>query len=130
MNPRPGARGRGGGAVGFTIIELLIVMVVLGVLAAIAAPQAARVKERSYRSTMKSDLRNLLMAQEAYFSDSQAYATAMGDLASLFESSQDVTLTLTGVSVDGWSAEATHAMSSTSCSVAVAQRRSRAPTCP
>lgn len=130
MNPRPGRVGRGDGTTGFTIIELLIVMVVLGVLAAIAAPQAAKVKERSYRGTMKSDLRNVVVAQEAYFSDNQTYAGTLGDLGSLYRPSQGVTLTLSGIDATGWSAEAAHALSTTTCSVEVAQARARAPTCP
>src|SRR6266508_2105186 len=58
---------------GFTLIELLIVVVIIGILAAIAIPKFAATKEKSYLATMKSDLRNLVVAQEGYLADSTVY---------------------------------------------------------
>ena len=44
---------------GFSLIELLLIMVVVGILAAIAIARYDNMRERAFRSTMVSDLKNL-----------------------------------------------------------------------
>ena len=59
---------------GFTLIELLIVVVIIGILAAIAIPKFANSKEKAVLAAMKSDLRNLVTAQESFYFDNSDYA--------------------------------------------------------
>jgi type IV pilus assembly protein PilA len=51
---------------GFTLIELLIVVVIIGILAAIAVPLFLSQREKGYDATMKSDLRNLSVAEDTF----------------------------------------------------------------
>jgi type IV pilus assembly protein PilA len=60
---------------GFTLIELLIVVVIIGILAAIAIPKFAATKDKAKLASVKTDLRNMMTAQEAYFSDFATYGT-------------------------------------------------------
>src|SRR5439155_22373465 len=45
------------------------------ILAAIAIPKFANTKGKAYIASMKSDLRNLVTAEEAFFADSVKYST-------------------------------------------------------
>jgi prepilin-type N-terminal cleavage/methylation domain-containing protein len=91
---------------GFTLIELLIVVVIIGVLAAIAIPKFQSTKGKANAATLKSDLRNLATAQEAYFYEHLAYTTNTAALnVSL---STGVTITWGTVGTTGWSAKITH----------------------
>ena len=58
---------------GFTLIELLIVVVIIGILAAIAIPKFATTKDKAKLASIKTDLRNYMTAEEAYFSDKATY---------------------------------------------------------
>ena len=99
---------------GFTLIELLIVVVIIGLLASIAIPKFANTKQKAYIAQMKSDLKNLATAEEAFFYDSTTYTTSLAALNN-FRSSTGVTLTVREATAMGWSAEALHAHTSRSC---------------
>jgi type IV pilus assembly protein PilA len=112
---------RAGLAQGFTLIELLIVVVVIGILAAIAIPKFANTKEKAYVAAMKSDLRNLLAAEEAYYSDYFAYTT---DKAALnYTESSGVSVTISYNRGQGWRATATHSGTARTCRIAIAEGR-------
>ena len=99
---------------GFTLIELLIVVVIVGILAAIAIPKFANTKEKAYLASMKSDLRNLATAEEAFLFDSLYYTSSLPMLNN-FRTSSGVTVTVNEATGGGWSATATHTVSTKQC---------------
>ncbi len=101
---------------GFTIIELLIVLVIVGILAAIAIPKFANTKERAFVAAMKADLRNLVTAQESYLADYRTYA-GDGDPKLQYTSSSGITVTIQDESGSGWGATANHTGTSKVCAV-------------
>jgi len=55
---------------GFTLIELMIVIVVIGILAAIALPNFGLMRKRAQRASCYSNQRNILEAATLYMVDS------------------------------------------------------------
>jgi prepilin-type N-terminal cleavage/methylation domain-containing protein len=100
---------------GFTLVELLIVMLIIGVLASIAILKFGGVKEKAYLATMRSDLRNLVTAQEAYHGTYGSYANDAVGIG--FAPSAGVVLTIGTADTMGWNAVATHNATSRTCGI-------------
>lgn len=111
------ARIRRPGAGGFTLIELLIVVVVIGILATIAIPQFTSSKEQAVIAKLKSDLRNLVTAEETYYIENDTYTDVLADLPD-YNSSSDVTVTINTATGTGWEATATSTGTTQTCAVA------------
>ena len=108
---------------GFTLIELLIVVVIIGILAAIAIPKFAATKDKAKLASVKTDLRNMMTAEEAYFSDYAAYGTfAQMQAARNFSLSSGNVMTV-AVNASGYTGTATNSSISSTikkCTVQVA----------
>lgn len=113
---------------GFTLIELLIVVVIMGILVAIVVPKFAYGKERSLMAVMRSDLRNLMTAEEAHYTNALSYyAGVIPDASFPYQPSENVTVTLSAVTPTGWQASATHASTPRTCSIFVGNAAPLAP---
>ncbi len=103
---------------GFTLIELLIVVVIIGILAAIAIPKFASTKEKAFLASMKSDLRNLSTAQEAYLAEAMTYyGGAVPDPAFKYRPSTGGTVTIVLATASGWQATATFTGTAKTCAI-------------
>jgi prepilin-type N-terminal cleavage/methylation domain-containing protein len=91
---------------GFTLVELLIVVVVIGILATIAIPKFSAMRAKSFVAAVTSDLKNLATHQELYLSTEHTYALTVADLGMTLSDEVDIDINeATGV---GWAAVGTH----------------------
>jgi type IV pilus assembly protein PilA len=96
---------------GFTLLELLVVMGIIGVLASIAVPQYAAYKARAFDTRAEMDLRNVAIAEEAYFVDAERYLSCKNatcvNLPGIKAISPGVTLAMTATTT-GFLGTSTH----------------------
>ncbi len=73
--------GRKRNKLGFTLVELLVVIVVLAVLAAIVLPKFMNSSARSKESALKSDMKLIRNAVSLFQADTGKYPKTLADLA-------------------------------------------------
>jgi hypothetical protein len=86
-------------------------------LAAIAIPKFANTKEKAYIASMKSDLRNLVTAEEAYFADSVKYSTTIGAGGVVFNVTTGNNTPVLALTADGWTGTISNVNTTKTCAI-------------
>lgn len=97
------------------MVEVLIVLAVVAILAALVIPRYTSEKEKAFVATMKSDLKNLGIAEETYYRTESTYGYTANKDSLNFVQSFGVTVTIVEASSTGWSARATHTGTTWTC---------------
>ena len=70
---------------GFTLVEVLIVVIIIGILASIGIPQFAASIEKAKGGEARAGLGHIQTGEKVYYAEKEFYTTNLGDL--------DITLT-------------------------------------
>lgn len=71
---------------GFTLIEILVVVIILGILSIIALPNLLSQTGKARESEAKSLLSSIAIAQQSYFFEHQSFANSISQLDIAFRS--------------------------------------------
>lgn len=66
---------------GFTLVELLVVIIVVAVLASIAIPKFQNSTQRAREAALKSQLQHIREAVEKFYNDCDGWPVTLADLA-------------------------------------------------
>jgi type IV pilus assembly protein PilA len=84
---------------GFTLIELMVVVLIIAILIAIAIPTFLGARDRAQDRSAQSNARNALTAAKTVYSDNQTYGTSVSLIAAMEDAAPELTYT-NGASTD------------------------------
>ena len=96
-------RERENGERGFTLIELMVVVMIIAILVGIAIPAFLGARKRAQDTASKSNLRNALSSATAIFSDDQTYPDTADMVTDL--TAEEPSLTFLGSATDSATAK-------------------------
>jgi prepilin-type N-terminal cleavage/methylation domain-containing protein len=105
------------GHAGFTLVELIIVVVIIGLFATVAIPKFSSSRDKALVAAMKSDLRNLVTQQESRLADSGSYVTSFPP--TIWSPSTGVTGPTIALTPTGWTARVGHTSTTRICAIFV-----------
>ncbi len=80
MPLRKGRWGKLMGKKGFTLVEVLIVVIIIGILAAIGIPQFAASIEKAKGGEARAGLGHIQTGEKVYYAENEYYTGTTGDL--------------------------------------------------
>lgn len=115
MSPRQMPRLSRNTAGGFSLIELLVVLVVIGILVGLAIPRYREYKRRFYLTTMVADLRNLATTEESFWNISGTYSMDLQQIQ--YNASPQVSINMVSADTLGWAAKASYVGDTAICAI-------------